>query len=195
MTTSFVLVSYDMATRRAIVSAYNSLLASFCARHSSRLKYVDINSQITDHHGRLDPSVVDTHDPTNIQSVISSPRQCQQLEALWSYSLSQLDLGNYASALVSPLSLVPLSCYADLSPVRLTFHAMQGRRAPPAPCVQRAARPGAAEQGGRGVPGREAGADGQAAAPGGQGGGCEAEQPGLEAGGGEEVGGGEGGVG
>jgi len=50
-----------------MVSAYNSLLASFCAQHSGRLEYVDINSQITDHTGRLNRVTVDRNDPTNIQ--------------------------------------------------------------------------------------------------------------------------------
>jgi hypothetical protein len=50
-----------------MVSAYNSLLASFCARHPGRLQYVDIADKITDHRGRLDPAVIDRDDPTNIQ--------------------------------------------------------------------------------------------------------------------------------
>lgn len=65
---------HDFATRANMVKRYNTLLASFCARHDC-LSYVDINRDLvdpTDPRRRVKRQFLDLEDPTNIQCVAAN---------------------------------------------------------------------------------------------------------------------------
>ncbi|BGO92773.1 hypothetical protein NBRC10512_007892 [Rhodotorula toruloides] len=97
---------HDFATRANMVKRYNTLLASFCARHDC-LSYVDINRDLVD---PADPSrrvkrqFLDLEDPTNIHLVWETTlpfwvRRLPPLTSLSSHLASQVQVSHLERSL------------------------------------------------------------------------------------------------
>ncbi|BGO96548.1 hypothetical protein NBRC10513v2_000486 [Rhodotorula toruloides] len=97
---------HDFATRANMVKRYNTLLASFCARHDC-LSYVDINRDLvdpTDPRRRVKRQFLDLEDPTNIHLVWETTlpfwvRRLPPLSSLSSHLASQVQISHLERSL------------------------------------------------------------------------------------------------
>ncbi|GEM06269.1 hypothetical protein Rt10032_c01g0286 [Rhodotorula toruloides] len=97
---------HDFATRANMVKRYNTLLASFCARHDC-LSYVDINRDLvdpTDPSRRVKRQYLDLEDPTNIHLVWETTlpfwvRRLPPLSSLSSHFAAQVQVSHLERSL------------------------------------------------------------------------------------------------